>query len=301
MTDAPEPPAGTSAQEAPVCYRHTDRESYIRCQRCDRPICPDCMRSAAVGFQCPECVKEGSRTTRSGRTAYGGRRSGNAALTSQVLIAINVAVWLAIVVTGWSKSHLVDVLALLPDGGLVRIGATIYRFPDGVAEGSYWQILTSVFTHVAIWHIAFNMLALWVLGPQLELAIGRIRFLGLYLLSGLTGSAAVLWLSAEHSQTLGASGAIFGLMGALLVLAVKVKGDVRGVMTWVVANFVLTFLFGSFISWQGHVGGFVGGVLLGAAIVYAPRRHRALWQASAFAALTVVVVVAIVVRIAQLS
>jgi membrane associated rhomboid family serine protease len=140
-----------------------------------------------------------------------------------------------------------------------------------------------------------------VLGPQLELAVGRLRFLGLYLLSGLTGSAAVLWLSAPHSETLGASGAIFGLMGALLVLAVKVRGDVRGVATWIGANFVITFLLGSFISWQGHVGGFLGGLLLGAVVVYAPRRARATWQLAGFAVLALVVVAAIAVRVVVLG
>src|SRR4051795_7343686 len=100
------PTTGPAAQGAPVCYRHTDREAHIRCQRCDRPICPDCMRPAAVGFQCPECVREGARSTRAGRTAYGGQRTGNPALTSQVLIGINVLVWLLIVVTGWRTSPL---------------------------------------------------------------------------------------------------------------------------------------------------------------------------------------------------
>ncbi len=92
----------------PTCYRHPDREAHIRCQRCDRVICPDCMRPAAVGFQCPECVKEGAKTTRSGRTAYGGLRPTDASLTSMVLIAINAAVWIAIIATGGSGSELLD-------------------------------------------------------------------------------------------------------------------------------------------------------------------------------------------------
>src|SRR4029078_12203030 len=94
-----------------TCYRHPDREAYIRCQRCGRSICPDCMRPASVGFQCPECVHEGTRATRSGRTAYGGLRSHNPARTSQVLIALNVAVWLLITVTGGTRSPWVDRLA----------------------------------------------------------------------------------------------------------------------------------------------------------------------------------------------
>jgi membrane associated rhomboid family serine protease len=170
----------------------------------------------------------------------------------------------------------------------------------GVAAGDYWQLVTNMFTHVEVWHIGFNMLALWLLGPQFELAMGRLRFLALYLMSGLASAACVMWLSGVHSSTLGASGAIFGLMGALLVLAIKVNGDVRGVVSWIAANFVLTFLLGSFISWQGHLGGFLGGVVLGAVLVYAPRERRGLWQLVGFCVVGAVIVLAIVLRIAQL-
>jgi membrane associated rhomboid family serine protease len=297
----PEPPAtGASAQEAPVCYRHTDREAYIRCQRCERPICPDCMQPASVGFQCPSCVREGSRGTRSARTPYGGERRGNPALTSQVLVAINVAVWVLILATGWGSSQLIDRLALTPVGGFFRGSDGTLVQVTGVADGAPWQLFTSMFTHVAIWHIGFNMLVLWTLGPQLELAVGRLRFLAIYLVSGLAGSAAVMWLAPEHVTTLGASGAIFGMLGALLVIAVKVHGDVRGIATWIGINFVITFLVPN-VSWQGHLGGFVGGLLVGAAIVYAPRQRRATWQAVGVGAVSLLVAVATVVRVAALS
>ena len=292
-----EPPADVAAR----CYRHPNREALIRCTRCDRPICPDCMRPASVGYQCPECVKEGARTTRSGRTAYGGKRSANPALTSQVLIGINVAVWLAVLVTGWQRSPLVDRLALLPQGALFRAPGGGVVHLAGVADGAPWLLLTSMFAHVAIWHIAFNMLALYALGPGLEAAIGRTRFLLLYFIAGLAGGGTVLWLSGVHSQTLGASGAIFGLMGALLVVAIKVGGDVRSILTWIAINFVITFVFASYISWQGHVGGFVAGVLIGAAIVYAPREHRVAVQAAGIGGVALLVLIASVVRIAMLG
>jgi membrane associated rhomboid family serine protease len=317
MTDVPPSPAsGPSAEEAPVCYRHPGRETHIRCQRCDRPICPDCMRSASVGFQCPQCVKEGSRSTRSGRTAYGGKRSGNAALTSQVLVGINALVWLLILATsgsaaqigtalttGFSRSRLVDLLALTPVGGVFPgPDGTLVRVP-GVADGAYWQLVTSMFTQVQVWHIGFNMLALWVLGPQLELAIGRLRFLALYFISGLAGSAMVLWFGPEYSLggTLGASGAVFGLMGALGVVALKVGGDVRGILTWIGINFVLTVTL-SHISWQGHLGGFVAGAAIGVVLAYAPReRRRTTVQVAGTAAIALIVAVAIVARIVTLS
>jgi membrane associated rhomboid family serine protease len=291
----------------PVCYRHPDRETYIACQRCGKPICPDCMRSAAVGFQCPDCVKEGAKSTRSGRTAYGGKRSGDAGLTSQILVGINALVWLLIVSTGGSGSEWFNRLALLPrtvafrlrDGSVEQIrGIASSPIGDG---GAYWQLVTSMFTHIELWHIGFNMLALWVLGPQLELVIGRARFLALYLLSGLAGSATVYWLSGEFSQTLGASGAIFGLMGALLVIAMKVGGDVRGLAGWIGVNFVITIVFASYISWQGHLGGFVGGAAIGAVLVYAPKNNRTQVQVLALAAVAVLIVVAVITRTVVLN
>lgn len=235
------------------------------------------MRSAAVGFQCPSCVAEGSRRTRSGRAVYGGRRSGNPALTSQVLIALNLAVYLVLLATGATRSPLFYRLALLPREGVAIVGGIPQRFP-GIADGAYWQLLTSAFTHVQIWHIGFNMVALWVLGPQLEAVLGRARFLTVYLVSALAGGALVYWLSPVNSPTIGASGALFGLMGALLVVVFKVRGEVSQILMWIGLNFVFTVLGRGFISWEGHVGGFIGGVVVAAIIVYAPRLHRVLWQ-----------------------
>ena len=298
----------------PTCYRHPGREAHIRCQRCERIICPDCMRPAAVGFQCPECVREGAKTTRSGRTAYGGLRPTNASVTSGVLIAINVGVWIALLAAGGTSSRLFGWLALSPRGICHVEGGFVPRIAEaecgqvvsgywtpGVVDGAYWQLVTSMFTHVQVWHIGFNMLALWVLGPQLELAVGRVRFLALYFLSGLAGSALVYWASAEQSGTHGASGAVFGLMAALMIVAIKVRGDVRGIMTWIGINFVITFLIAG-ISWQGHVGGFVGGLAIGAILVYAPRGpRRTAIQVVGLVAVGVLLVVAIAARTAVLG
>jgi membrane associated rhomboid family serine protease len=268
------------------------------------------MRDAAVGFQCPSCVAEGAKTTRSGRTAYGGLRPTDASITSGVLIAINAAVWLAIMITGGSASRLVDQLALRPRGLCVAGGSgfDVTRaqcvgngtWLPGFSDGAYWQVLTAGFTHVTILHIGFNMFALWVIGPQLELALGRVRFLALYLLSLLAGSAVVLWAAPEFQPTLGASGAIYGLFAALLVLAVKVGGDVRQLLALIAVNVFITFAVPN-ISWQGHLGGFFGGALVIAALVYAPRRRRAVYQSLGVGAITVAVVLAIAVRAAALG
>ena len=300
----------------PTCYRHPDRETYIRCQRCERPICPDCMRDAAVGFQCPTCVAEGAKATRAGRTAYGGRRSDNPAATTIALIGINVAVWAAIFATGGTASRLFGYLALSARGVCEADGGYYPRvlqesvcsaiagttWSPGVADGAVWQLVTSMFTHAFIWHIAVNMLALYSLGPQLEAALGRWRFLALYFLSGLAGSALVLWSAAERANTHGASGAIFGLMGALLVVAVKVRGDYQSVLRVVAINAVITLLFVRYLSWQGHLGGFLGGVLVAVVLVYAPRGpRRTAFQVAGLVVVAGLLAAAMAVRAAALT
>lgn len=296
---------------APVCYRHPDRETWIRCQRCDNPICPDCMLPAAVGFQCPSCVKEGAKSTRSGLSPYGGQRSSNPALTSQVVIGLNVLVWIAIT----AVPKLLETLALIP-AGRCQIGDTNSFFPGvsedrcvggnvewvaGVASGAPWQVVTSMFAHEQVAHIAFNMLALYFLGPQLEAMLGRARFLGVYLVSGLCGSAAVMLFSDQFGSTLGASGAIFGIIGGFLIVALKVGGDVRSIVMWIGINVLITFTISN-ISWQGHLGGLIGGIVATSAIVYAPKgQSRAMLQWAGLAVIAVAAAVIIVVRAAALA
>ncbi len=293
---------GAAAEAVPVCYRHTGRETWIRCQRCERPICPDCMLPAAVGFQCPECVKEGARTTRQARTPYGGRRPEGGPVVTWTLLVLNALVFLAIGVTGGSSSRLVTTLGLLPSGGYFADPSSAGQayFARGVSEGAVWQLVTSTFTHVQVWHIFFNMLVLYLLGPQLELVLGRLRFALVYVLSGLVGSATVYWLAPASSLTIGASGAMFGLMGALLVLALKVGGNVQGLLTLLAVNGVITVLGAQYISWQGHLGGLVGGLALGAVMVYAPRERRTSVQAAGTAAVVLLLLAAVIVRTVML-
>ncbi len=301
MTDEPSPVS--EELTAPTCYRHAGRETYVRCQRCDRPICPDCMHPASVGFQCPDCLKEGARSTRQARTAYGGRLPTKAGRVTMALIGINAVVFVLVAATGGNRSELLYRLWLLPRSACTEVApdGRCAQIADGVSDGAYWELLTSMFTHVQVWHIGFNMLALYIIGPQLETILGHARFLALYLLSGLVGSATVYWLADERAPTIGASGAIFGLMAALLVVAVKVRGDVQGLLTLVAVNVVITVLGASFISWQGHLGGFVGGALLALVLVYAPRQQRTTWQVVGISMVAAAVLVAVALRTLSLT
>ena len=315
---AQQPPFYPPQAPAPQCYRHPGQVTYINCQRCGRPICPACMISAAVGFQCPECVAAGTRQTRQNQGPYGGERSKNPALTTIVLIGVNAAVWLLLTLSGGHASWWFWRLALSPAGTCLAADDPTLFYPDagaascasigpaatwmpGVGDGAYWQLLTSAFAHLDVMHIGFNMLALWFLGPQLERVVGRPRFLALYLLSALAGSAAVLWLSSPDSSTLGASGAVFGLLGALLVLAYKVKGNVQSILLWLGINVAYTFFGPGSISWQGHLGGLIGGAVIAAIIVYAPRQNRARIQWTGIAAVAAVTLALFVVRVLQLA
>jgi membrane associated rhomboid family serine protease len=273
-------PQGFGVNAGPRCYRHADRETHIHCQRCGRPICPDCMRQAAVGFHCPECVAQGRASTPRPRTVYGGRVTGRANAVTLALIGLNVLMFLALQV-----SNTLAVQTVLVGGA--------------VAQGEAYRLLTSMFVHLQFMQLLFNMFALWIFGPVLEGALGRLRFLALYLLSGLTGAVAVYWLADPNIPTVGASGAVFGLLGAALVVSVRRGYDVTWLLGLLGINLVFTFLVPN-ISWQGHLGGLVGGLVVGAAIAWAPRRHRTVLQAAAFVLVFALCVLLIVLRTSQL-
>jgi membrane associated rhomboid family serine protease len=280
-------------QQPPVegalaCYRHPGRETYVRCSRCERPICPDCMREAAVGHQCPECVTEGTKSVRQARTAFGGSLAGRQGRVTMVLIGLNVAVFVLTLVlyagaaigrglfSGATPLHLWGAmlgLGQFPDGGV-----------HGVAVGEYHRLVTSLFLHYGPLHLLLNMYALWMLGRYLEAELGSARFAGLYLLAGLGGSVAV-YLFAPNSLSAGASGSIFGLFAALFLVLRRLGRDTSQVLVVLVVNLVLTFSIPQ-ISVAGHLGGLVVGGLLGAAVAYAPRQRRGLVQGAAFGMVT---------------
>ena len=265
----------------------------MRCTRCDRPICPDCMRAASVGFQCPDDVAAGARTVREGRTVFGGRISGDTSRVSIALIALNVLVFVAGLAVG--ERSLQESYGNVPGPVLLADGV------GGVATGEYYRLLTAAFLHAGVFHLAMNMFALATLGPVLESALGRVRFLALYLLSALGGSVLSFVLSSPGQLGVGASGAIFGLFGAYYVVVRRLGGETRSIVTLLVINLVITFAV-PIIDWRAHLGGLVTGALIAAAFAYAPRGpQRGQLQALACAAVAVLLVAAVVARTAALG
>jgi membrane associated rhomboid family serine protease len=266
------------------CYRHPDREAYISCQRCERMICPDCMRDASVGFQCPSCVAEGAKSVRAPRTIAGGAVSAYDGLVTKVLIGINVVAFIAQQATDGKAGSVFD-------------RGSMQSF--AVADGEYWRLLTAAFLHLGVLHIAFNMYALYLFGPFAEKALGTVRFIAAYVTAAIASSVFVYWLSGTNTATVGASGAVFGLFGLVLLLLLRAKQNVSTLLVLLAINAVIS-LQGN-ISWQGHLGGFVAGCILGATFAYAPRERRQLVQVVVFAAIWVAMIAAVVIRTGQLN
>ncbi|WP_297781257.1 rhomboid family intramembrane serine protease [Aeromicrobium sp.] len=216
---------------------------------------------------------------RSPRTIAGGAVSGRDGIVSLVLIGINVAAYVLQVATGDRGGAIFD------DGAL---------WGYGVADGDYWRLVTSAFLHGSILHLAFNMYALYLFGPFVERALGTWRFAAAYLTSAMTGSVLVYLLADPRINTIGASGAVFGLFAMALILLLRARQDVRGLLVLLAINALISTQ--GNISWQGHLGGFLGGLVLGAAFAYAPRKHRTLVQVGVLAALWIAMIIAIVLR-----
>jgi membrane associated rhomboid family serine protease len=237
------------ADESMYCYRHPDRETGVTCSECGRPICTECMYFAPVGIRCPD---HSGQPQGAQRVTQGVRRAsleGAGALVTKVLVALNVAVYL---------------LELGAGGNVNGTGNRIYLegvlFGPFVADGEWWRLFTAMFLHYGPLHLGFNMLALWWFGAAVEQVLGRGRYLLLYLVSGLAGSAGALIFSPEN-PTVGASGAIFGILGAAVVLERQrtyVLGG--GALGIIVLNLVITFAIPG-ISIGGHLGGLAGGAL----------------------------------------
>ncbi|MFD3931646.1 rhomboid family intramembrane serine protease [Streptomyces sp. NPDC058614] len=294
-----------------TCYRHPKVESHVRCTRCDRYICPDCMREAAVGHQCPECVKEGARSVREARTAFGGRIS-TAPVVTYVLIALNVLAYVGELV----RPAIVDRFEMLGAGlvgsdGLHYVWQAVYPsdfHAEGVVDGEWYRLLTGAFLHLpptegtfGILHIVMNMVSLWNIGRVVESQLGRSRYLALYLLSALGGSVLVL-LIAPGDATVGASGAIFGLGAAYYVMARRLGADMQSVNRFMAGLLLWLLISAGLTSWQGHLGGLLTGTAVTLAYAYAPRdRRRTPIQVAACVVLLVLLVVSAAGKVIELK
>jgi membrane associated rhomboid family serine protease len=252
------------------CYRHPDRETGLSCSVCERPICTECMTMAPVGIRCPE---HSGKPQGAARLTQGVRRAsfeGQGALVTKVLIALNVGVFLVNLAQGASLGR--NGGELFADGGLTALGTFDGVTLIGVAEGEWWRLLTAAFLHGSVIHLGLNMLMLWWIGGPVEEALGRGRFLALYVVSALAGSAGAL-LASPNAFTVGASGAIFGILGAALVFERQGLHVLGGsALSIIVLNLVLTFAVPN-ISIGGHLGGLVGGALCGLALSRFGRGH----------------------------
>jgi membrane associated rhomboid family serine protease len=236
-----------------TCYRHADRRAGVVCQRCDRPICPDCMRQASVGFHCPECTKQGAQ-----KVIKASQLVSRPVLT-YALIAVNVVVYLVCVGSGLQTRSTVVVDYGLLGQGILPTGQEI-----GVAAGEYYRLVTGGFLHANLIHVAMNMLALYQLGLLLEPAFGKVRFAAVYAASMGAGALGVMLLH-PNDLTVGASGAVFGLMGFAFV-AMRARGIdpfSTGLGGTILINLVLTFTLSGYISVGGHIGGLIGGAVAG--------------------------------------
>ncbi|GAB3486626.1 rhomboid family intramembrane serine protease [Amycolatopsis cihanbeyliensis] len=300
MNQPPYPPQHQQ-QSLPGCWWHPDRQTGLRCTRCERPACPDCLREASVGYQCIDCVHTGQQQQRAQRSAYrragfgartiAGARPSSRAVVVPVLIALNVLVYLVTAVQ--AADPMGNHRSMLHQDGVLWPLAMI-------GESQWWRLVTSGFLHYGLIHLAINMIALWILGRDLELLLGKLRFTALYLVSLLGGSVAVFLFDDLNKATAGASGAIYGLLGAMLVAVIRLRINPTTVLAVLALNIIITFQIPG-ISLFGHLGGLVVGILAMIAMVYSPERDRTRWQVGTLAVLTVAMIGLVVFRDAQLA
>jgi membrane associated rhomboid family serine protease len=258
----PQPPA-----QPPVCYRHPDRPTRLACSECGRYICPECSRDAVVGQKCPECTAPGqlTRVIPARTLRHADRR---ATPVTWALIAVNVAVFIAGEIS--------------PSFGneIIRRAA---QHPVLVDAGEWWRLFTTMFLHASILHILFNMYALWLFGPVLERRFGSASFSALYLAAGIAGGT-LYQLVGPEAWAVGASGAIFGLFGALLAASYRQRHTRAGALVFrqlailLAINLLLAFLPGSNIAWQAHIGGLTAGALIGAIWDRLPLTRTGAWK-----------------------
>ncbi|MFN0028866.1 MAG: rhomboid family intramembrane serine protease [Acidimicrobiales bacterium] len=275
------------------CYRHADRGAGVSCQRCDRPICPDCMISASVGFHCPNCARSNAQRVVKPSARWSNNQTMVRPVATLVIIAINVAVFMFDYTQ--RNSVLFERFALIGYGNYRDIGEI------GVAQGEWWRLVTGGFLHGGAMHLAFNMFALWSLGQIMEQVLGSVRFAAAYMASLLAGSFGVMVLS-PNDITVGASGAVFGLFGLLLMLQLSRSIPLRqtGLGLTLALNLGITFVIPN-ISIGGHLGGLAGGAVIGLSLFGLPRSARQPNAAVGWAVIAAVAVVATIGAVALAS
>ena len=271
-----------------TCYRHPSRETAVSCSSCGRPICTECMTSTPVGMRCPECSAQKTKV-RTMRDVHGEPNA------TRVIIAINVISFLGVMAGG---DAFIDRFSVVGAQFYPELGGRV-----GVDQGEFWRLLTGGFLHAqppfGFIHIGFNMYLLWLLGNMLEPLLGSVRFTAVYLASLLAGSAGAVILD-PFQPAVGASGAVFGLMGFALI-ELRRRGvnpfqtEIGGL---VLLNVGLTFVLG-FVSIGGHIGGLIGGVLCGLAVTLAHRFKARMSDVVAVAGCALVALVAIAAAIAR--
>lgn len=269
------------------CYRHPGRPTGLRCTRCDRPACPDCLRTAPVGSHCVDCVREASQGARQPRTFYGARL-GQSERVTPLLIAANVVLFLLELGSGGGTASSIG-----------RVGERLALVPVLVAHGDYYRLVSAAFLHAGLLHIGFNMFALYLFGPPLERALGPVRFVALYLVAALGGSTATYLFGPPGVASVGASGAIFGLFGALFVIGRRVGADTNQIVGLIVINLLFGFAVRT-IDNRAHLGGLVVGALVAWSYGRASGRRQAAAHVAAVAAIVVVLLVLVAVRTSAL-
>lgn len=246
-----------------TCYRHPKRETGVSCSECGRGICPDCMVFAPVGIRCPEHAGGPQGTARVTTGVKRAAFEGTGAIVTKALIAAIVLVFLVNLAQGSTLNQI--------SGSFFEKGALFIQ--GGLDQGEWWRLITTAFLHGSLIHLGMNMVILWIVGAPVEQAIGRGRFLALYVVSGLAGSAGALVLSPD-AITVGASGAIYGVLGAALVLERQGSYVLGGQAFGLIAiNLIITFALSTYISVGGHLGGLAGGALSMLALSRFGRTH----------------------------
>ncbi|NIL76179.1 rhomboid family intramembrane serine protease [Rhodococcus sp. B10] len=275
--DQPTPPQSR-------CVRHPDRPTGLACSRCGRPACPECLRPAAVGQHCVDCIQAANRSAAPVRTVVGAPASSRYGLVTYIIMGLNV---LAFAVTAAQSGSLMENTrgsALFQEWAL---------YAPLVATGDVQRVIGSGFLHYGPIHLLVNMFALYIIGRDLEAILGKARYVAVYVVSLLGGSASVLVLESPGAVTVGASGAIFGLLGAQAVVLLRLKRSPTPVLVIIGLNIVISISIPGISLW-GHMGGLVAGAAATAAVVFLPSRTRSPKVAWAGVAAVAVVALAII-------